>query len=217
VKIFSNGKCNSMGDDKSIQASVYTRWHQLAAPFSIITSAGCFLFVILSRGPIILAGVLALVALVVPPLIAFKAFSTHNRIKVMSDGLQFSRRAPIAFAEIAGWGTDDFLKLTRPGYPTLLVSPLDLPGRDRLLREFKTAFDDWQHRYPGQRAPIKTHFYGTVRARMIGVLICILGAGTSIMALNMHSTSIELALAGGFGALFGLWMVSRRKRQVTTN
>ncbi|MGO1163865.1 hypothetical protein [Brucella pseudogrignonensis] len=205
-----------MNDDDAILASVYTRWHQLAVPLSLITSAACFLFVTLNRGPIMLAGVLALVALVVPPLIAFKAFPTRNRIKVMPDGLQFSRRAPIAFVELSGWGTDDFLKLVRPGYPTLLVSPLDVPGRERLLREFKTALDDWQQRHPERRAAAKSHFYGTVRARLIGMLICILGAGISIMALNMHSPSIELALVGGLGALFGLWMLSRRKKEAET-
>lgn len=206
-----------MNDNDAILASVYTRWHQLAVPFALITSAGCFLLVTLNHGSFILAGVLALLALVVPPLTAFKAFPTRNQIKVMSDGLQFSHRTPIAFADLTGWGTDDFLKLVRPGYPTLLVSPLDLPNRERLLREFKTALENWQQRNPEQRAPIKTHFYGSISGRLIGVLILILGAGVSILALNMRSPSIELALVGGMGALFGLWMSSRGKAEVTGN
>ncbi|ASV84229.1 putative membrane protein [Ochrobactrum quorumnocens] len=57
------GQGNSMNDNDAILASVYTRWHQLAAPFALITSVGCFLLVTLNHGPFILAGVFALLAL----------------------------------------------------------------------------------------------------------------------------------------------------------
>ncbi|MDT4882363.1 hypothetical protein FQZ97_1183070 [compost metagenome] len=61
---------------------MYTRWHQLAVPFAFALSAGSFLFVIFNRGSLAMAGVVALLGLLVPLLITFKVFPTRNLIKV---------------------------------------------------------------------------------------------------------------------------------------
>ncbi|MNQ08531.1 hypothetical protein D3C85_213300 [compost metagenome] len=151
-----------MNSNEGIQAAVYTRWHQLSVPLAFALAAGSFMLVVFNRGPIVLAIVLAVLGLLVPPLVAFKGFPTRNAVKVTPDGLEFSRRGPIAFADLKSWGTDDYLKLIRPGLPTLLVSAVDLPSRERLLRDFEQALNAWQQRQPAGTEPARrTHFYGS--------------------------------------------------------
>lgn len=201
-----------MNSNEGIQAAVYTRWHQLSVPLAFALAAGSFMLVVFNRGPIVLAIVLAVLGLLVPPLVAFKGFPTRNAVKVTPDGLEFSRRAPIAFADLTSWGTDDYLKLIRPGLPTLLVSAVDLPSRERLLRDFEQALNAWQQRQPAGTEPARrTHFYGSTGGRMVGALITGLGVAAAVMALNMREPSISLAIVGGLGALFGLAMLVGRR------
>jgi len=201
-----------MNSNEGIPVSVYTRWHQLSVPLAFALAAGSFMFVVFNRGPIGLAAVLAVLGLFVPPLVAFKGFPTRNDVKVTAEGLEFSRRKPIAFGELASWGTDDYLKLVRRGLPTVLVSAVDLPRRERLLREFEQALAAWQQRQPaGTQAARRTHFYGSTGGRLVGLGITALGAGSAIMALNLREPSVSLAIAGGLGALFGLAMVFGRR------
>ncbi len=197
-----------MNSADGISVSVYTRWHQLAVPVAFALSAGSFLFVIFNRGSLAMAGVVALLGLLVPLLITFKVFPTRNLIKVTSDGLEFSRRAPIAFSDLTSWGDDNLLKLVRSGYPTLLVSPLDLPNRKRLFSEFRNALEEWQRKQQHANKPVhRTHFYGSTGARVIGALIVALGAIAAIMAVNLREPSIALAIVAASGALFGLAML----------
>ncbi|CAB3705616.1 hypothetical protein EUC41_23995 [Achromobacter denitrificans] len=201
-----------MTSNEGIQASVYTRWHQLSVPLAFALAVGSFMLVVFNRGPIGLAAVLAVLGLLVPPLVAFKGFPTRNVVKVTPEGLEFSRRRPVAFAELSSWGTDDYLKLVRPGLPTLLVSAADLPRRERLLREFEQALAAWQKRQPaGTQAARRTHFYGSTGGRLVGLSITALGAVSAIMALNLREPSISLAVVGGLGALFGLAMLFGRR------
>lgn len=201
-----------MNSNEGIQAAVYTRWHQLSVPLAFALAAGSFMLVVFNRGPIALAIVLAVLGLLVPPLVAFKGFPTRNTVKVTPDGLAFSRRGPIAFADLESWGTDDYLKLIRPGLPTLLVSAVDLPSRERLLRDFEQALNAWQKRQPaGTESARRTHFYGSTGGRLVGMLITALGVGAAAMALNMREPSISLAIVGGLGALFGLAMLVGRR------
>ncbi|MGE8616700.1 MAG: hypothetical protein ACN6O0_02680 [Achromobacter spanius] len=201
-----------MNSNEGIQAAVYTRWHQLSVPLAFALAAGSFMLVVFNRGPIVLAIVLAVLGLLVPPLVAFKGFPTRNAVKVTPDGLEFSRRGPIAFADLKSWGTDDYLKLIRPGLPTLLVSAVDLPSRERLLRDFEQALNAWQKRQPAGTEPARrTHFYGSTGGRLVGALITALGAVAAAMALNMREPSISLAIVGGLGALFGLAMLVGRR------
>jgi hypothetical protein len=201
-----------MNSNEGIQAAVYTRWHQLSVPLAFALAAGSFMLVVFNRGPIVLAIVLAVLGLLVPPLVAFKGFPTRNAVKVTPDGLEFSRRGPIAFADLKSWGTDDYLKLIRPGLPTLLVSAVDLPSRERLLREFEQALNAWQQRQPAGTEPARrTHFYGSTGGRLVGALITGLGVAAAAMALNMREPSISLAIVGGLGALFGLAMLVGRR------
>ncbi|MFF7396299.1 hypothetical protein ACFZAI_07585 [Achromobacter sp. NPDC008082] len=203
---------SSVNGNEGVQAAVYTRWHQLSVPLAFALAAGSFMLVVLNRGPIGLAAVLAVLGLLVPPLVAFKGFPTRNSVKVTPDGLEFSRRSPIAFADLKSWGTDDYLKLIRPGLPTLLVSPVDLPSRERLLREFEQALAAWQKRQPaGTDAARRTHFYGSTGGRLVGAVITALGAGSAALALNLREPSISLAIVGGLGALFGLAMLFGRR------
>lgn len=197
-----------MHSNEGIQAAVYTRWHQLSVPLAFALAAGGFMLVVFNRGPIPLAIGLAALGLLVPPLVAFKGFPTRNAVRVTPDGLEFSRRGPIAFADLKSWGTDDYLKLIRPGLPTVLVSPVDLPSRERLLRDFEQALQAWQKRQPaGTAAARRTHFYGSTAGRLVGLLITALGAGSAVMALSQREPSISLAIVGGLGALFGLAML----------
>lgn len=201
-----------MNSNEGIQAAVYTRWHQLSVPLAFALAAGSFMLVVFNRGPIVLAIVLAVLGLLVPPLVAFKGFPTRNAVKVTPDGLEFSRRGPIAFADLKSWGTDDYLKLIRPGLPTLLVSAVDLPSRERLLRDFEQALSAWQKRQPAGTEPARrTHFYGSTGGRLVGALITGLGVAAAAMALNMREPSISLAIVGGLGALFGLAMLVGRR------
>ncbi|MDH0738400.1 hypothetical protein D3C71_1148240 [compost metagenome] len=201
-----------MNSNEGIQAAVYTRWHQLSVPLAFALAAGSFMLVVFNRGPMVLAIVLAVLGLLVPPLVAFKGFPTRNAVKVTPDGLEFSRRGPIAFADLKSWGTDDYLKLIRPGLPTLLVSAVDLPSRERLLREFEQALNAWQQRQPAGTEPARrTHFYGSTGGRLVGALITGLGVAAAAMALNMREPSISLAIVGGLGALFGLAMLVGRR------
>jgi len=201
-----------MNSNERIPVSVYTRWHQLSVPLAFALAAGNFMLVVFNRGPIGLAAVLAVLGLFVPPLVAFRGFPTRNDVKVTAEGLEFSRRKPVAFKDLASWGTDDYLKLVRPGLPTLLVSAADLPRRERLLREFEQALTAWQKRQPaGTQAARRTHFYGSTAGRLVGLAITALGAGSAIMALNLREPSVSLAIVGGLGALFGLAMVFGRR------
>ncbi len=201
-----------MNSNEGIQAAVYTRWHQLSVPLAFALAAGSFMLVVFNRGPMVLAIVLAVLGLLVPPLVAFKGFPTRNAVKVTPDGLEFSRRGPIAFADLKSWGTDDYLKLIRPGLPTLLVSAVDLPSRERLLREFEQALNAWQQRQPaGTESARRTHFYGSTGGRLVGAFITGLGVAAAAMALNMREPSISLAIVGGLGALFGLAMLVGRR------
>jgi len=201
-----------MNSNEGIQAAVYTRWHQLSVPLAFALAAGSFMLVVFNRGPIVLAIVLAVLGLLVPPLVAFRGFPTRNAVKVTPDGLEFSRRGPIAFADLKSWGTDDYLKLIRPGLPTLLVSAVDLPSRERLLRDFEQALNAWQKRQPAGTEPARrTHFYGSTGGRLVGALITGLGVAAAVMALNMREPSISLAIVGGLGALFGLAMLVGRR------
>ncbi|MCY1375677.1 hypothetical protein D9M69_631080 [compost metagenome] len=155
---------------------------------------------------------LAVLGLLVPPLVAFKGFPTRNAVKVTPEGLEFSRRAPIPFAQLSSWCVDDYLKLVRPGLPTLLISAVDLPRRERLLREFEQALAAWQQRQPaGTQTARRTHFYGSTGGRLVGLLITILGVGSAIMALSLREASMSLAIVGGLGALFGLTMLFGRR------
>ncbi|CAB3697568.1 MULTISPECIES: hypothetical protein [Achromobacter] len=201
-----------MNSNERIPVSVYTRWHQLSVPLAFALAAGNFMLVVFNRGPIGLAAVLAVLGLFVPPLVAFRGFPTRNDVKVTAEGLEFSRRKPVAFKDLVSWGTDDYLKLVRPGLPTLLVSAADLPRRERLLREFEQALTAWQKRQPaGTQAARRTHFYGSTAGRLVGLAITALGAGSAIMALNLREPSVSLAIVGGLGALFGLAMVFGRR------
>lgn len=201
-----------MVSNEGIQASVYTRWHQLSVPLAFALAAGGFMLVVFNRGPLGLAAVLAVLGLLLPPLVAFKGFPTRNVVKVTPEGLEFSRRAPVLYAQLSSWGTDDYLKLVRPGLPTLLVSAVDLPRRERLLREFEHALAAWQKRQPaGTLAARRKHFYGSTGGRLVGLLITILGTGSAIMALGLRETSISLAVVGALGALFGLTMLFGRR------
>lgn len=201
-----------MVSNEGIQASVYTRWHQLSVPLAFALAAGGFMLVVFNRGPLGLAAVLAVLGLLLPPLVAFRGFPTRNVVKVTPEGLEFSRRAPVLYAQLSSWGTDDYLKLVRPGLPTLLVSAVDLPRRERLLREFEHALAAWQKRQPaGTLVARRKHFYGSTGGRLVGLLITILGTGSAIMALGLRETSISLAVVGGLGALFGLTMLFGRR------
>lgn len=201
-----------MNSNEGIQVSVYTRWHQWSVPLAFALAAGSFMLVVFNRGPMGLAAGLALLGLLVPPLIAYKGFPTRNAVRVTADGLVFSRRSSVAFADLSSWGTDDYLKLVRAGLPTLLVSAVDLPSRERLLREFEQALAAWQKRQPaGTQAARRTHFYGSTAGRLVGLGITALGAGSAIMALNLREPSISLAIVGGLGALFGLAMLFGRR------
>ncbi|OAD12669.1 hypothetical protein [Achromobacter insolitus] len=202
-----------MVSNEGIQASVYTRWHQLSVPLAFALAAGGFMLVVFNRGPIGLAAVLAVLGLLLPPLVAFRGFPTRNVVKVTPEGLEFSRRAPVLYAQLSSWGTDDYLKLVRPGLPTLLVSAVDLPRRERLLREFEHALAAWQKRQPaGTLVARRKPFYGSTGGRLVGLLITILGTGSAIMALGLRETSISLAVVGVLGALFGLTMLFGRRR-----
>lgn len=201
-----------MTSNEEIQTSVYTRWHQLSVPLAFALAVGSFMLVVFNRGPIGLAVVLAVLGLLVPPLVAFKGFPTRNAVKVTPEGLEFSRRSPVPFAQLSSWGTDDYLKLVRPGLPTLLISAVDQPRRERLLREFEQALAAWQKRQPaGTQAARRTHFYGSTGGRLVGLLITILGVGSAIMALGLREASMSLAIVGGLGALFGLTMLFGRR------
>lgn len=196
-----------MNSADGISASVYTRWHQLAVPFAFALSAGSFLFVISNRGSMGAAGGFALLSLLVPLLITFKVFPTRNLIKVTPEGLEFSSRAPIAFSDLTSWGDDGFLKLIRRGYPTLLISALDLPSRKRLLSQFRIALEDWQKKQqPGKKPVRRTHFYGSTGARLIGALIATLGGVSAVMTMNLREPSIALTVVAALGALVGLAM-----------
>jgi len=201
-----------MVSNEGIQASVYTRWHQLSVPLAFALAAGGFMLVVFNRGPLGLAAVLAVLGLLLPPLVAFRGFPTRNVVKVTPEGLEFSRRAPVLYAQLSSWGTDDYLKLVRPGLPTLLVSAVDLPRRERLLREFEHALAAWQKRQPaGTLVARRKHFYGSTGGRLVGLLITILGTGSAIMALGLRETSLSLAVVGGLGALFGLTLLFGRR------
>ncbi|MDQ6212681.1 hypothetical protein [Achromobacter insolitus] len=201
-----------MVSNEGIQASVYTRWHQLSVPLAFALAAGGFMLVVFNRGPLGLAAVLAVLGLLLPPLVAFRGFPTRNVVKVTPEGLEFSRRAPVLYAQLSSWGTDDYLKLVRPGLPTLLVSAVDLPRRERLLREFEHALAAWQKRQPaGTLVARRKPFYGSTGGRLVGLLITILGTGSAIMALGLRETSISLAVVGGLGALFGLTLLFGRR------
>ncbi|GAB3053018.1 hypothetical protein [Stenotrophomonas tumulicola] len=201
-----------MKEMEGIQVSVATRWHQLAVPLGFLLAGGSVAFIVFNRGPLLLAFAVALGLLVLPPVLAFVGFPTRNLVSVMPDGLIFSRRDPVAFADISSWGTDDFLKLVRPGQPTLLISAVDLPSRERLLREFETALQAWQQRQPAvTRHARRSYFYGSLRARAIGALIVVLGVGSSILALSTRDPSYRLAAVGGLGAMFGLAMMRGRR------
>jgi len=201
-----------MKEMEGIQVSVATRWHQLAVPLGFLLAGGSVAFIVFNRGPLLLAFAVALGLLVLPPVLAFVGFPTRNLVSVMPDGLIFSRRDPVAFADMSSWGTDDFLKLVRPGQPTLLISAVDLPSRERLLREFETALQAWQQRQPAvTRHARRSYFYGSLRARAIGALIVVLGVGSSILALSTRDPSYHLAVVGGLGAMFGLAMMRGRR------
>jgi len=125
--------------------------------------------------------------------------------------LEFSRRAPIAFSDLTSWGDDNLLKLVRSGYPTLLVSPLDLPNRKRLFSEFRNALEDWQKQQPGKKPVHRTLFLGSKSARVIGALIATVGSVAAMMAMNLREPSIALTIVATLGALFGLAMLFGRR------
>ncbi len=83
-----------MTSNDGIQVSVYTRWHQLSVPLAFALAAGSFMLVVFNRGPIVLAVVLAVLGLLVPPLVAFKGFPTRNTVKVTSEGWSFRAALP---------------------------------------------------------------------------------------------------------------------------
>jgi hypothetical protein len=197
---------------EGIQVSVYTRWHQLSVPLAFALAAGSFMFIVLNRGPVGVAIVVAIVCLVIPPLLAFQGFPTRNDVMVMPDGLVFSRRDAVPFGELSRWGTDDYLTLVRRGRTTLMVSAADQQSRDRLLREFQHALDVWQRKQPAVSESIRrTHFYGSARAAAMGAVIVALGALCIFMALRLREPSIELAIVGALGGLFGVFMLLGRR------
>ncbi|MEN5264376.1 hypothetical protein [Stenotrophomonas sp. TWI587] len=170
------------------------------------------MFIVLNRGPVGVAIVVAIVCLVIPPLLAFQGFPTRNDVMVMPDGLVFSRRDAVPFGELSRWGTDDYLTLVRRGRTTLMVSAADQQSRDRLLREFQHALDVWQRKQPAVSESIRrTHFYGSARAAAMGAVIVALGALCIFMALRLREPSIELAIVGALGGLFGVFMLLGRR------
>lgn len=197
----------------AIQVKAYTRWHQLSVPLGFLLSAGAFMTLVFVFQQPLWAIVAAVMGLVLPPLTAFQGFPTKDAVIVQHDRLAFERRDAIPFAQIKAWGTDDYLKLVRHGQATILVSALDGPNRERLLKEFPAALAAWQKGQAEAHSAAKlTHFYGTWRARTIGLLIIALGAVSAWMALRLQSPNISLALVGGLGCLFGISMLLMKRR-----
>lgn len=201
-----------MRSSSTIPVKAFTRWHQWSTPLGIVLASTVFIGIVFGLNQPLLAIGVAIVALVGPPLIAFQGFPTRDDVRIEPDGLVFARREAVRFAEIVQWGTDDYLKLVRRGAPTVLVSALDGPGRDRLLGEFQAAFGAWQARRPvAERRAVLTHFYGGARGRLVGLLILALGITCVVMALRLREPSVALAFTGGLGGLFGLVMMLGRR------
>ncbi len=194
--------------DYPIQVRVHTRWHQLSTPLAFLLAPTIFAVAIFNRVGIVACISMALAALVLPPLIAFRGFPTRNGMKVTPEALLFSRRASVPYNEISSWGTDDFLKLVRPGRATLLVSALDQPNRERLLREFREALHAWEKRQPaGAALPQRAHFYGTWRSRGIGLLIVLMAGGSIFTVFRMPEPSWGAMAFAIMAGLFGLRML----------
>ncbi|MEN4902329.1 hypothetical protein [Luteimonas sp. TWI1437] len=196
----------------AIPVKVFTRWHQWSTPLGIVLASTAFIGIVFGLNQPLLAIGVAVVALVVPPLVAFLGFPIRDEARIEPEGIVFARRAAVRFADIAQWGTDDYLTLVRRGAPTVLVSALDGPGRARLLREFQAAFEAWQARRPVvERPAARTHFHGGARGRLVGLLILALGITCGVMALRLREPSVALAFTGGLGGLFGLVMMLGRR------
>ena len=190
-----------------IQAKVFTRWHQLSTVLAFLLAPTVFAVAVFNRVDLLVSAVAAVVVLVLPPLIAFLGFPTRNGVMVTPEALCFSRRPPVPYGEISEWGTDDYLKLVRPGHSTLLVSALDLPNRERLLREFRAALGEWEKRQPEGRAPAqRTHFYGTWRSRGIGLFIMVVAGGAIVAAFSMREPAWGTMAFAIMAWLFGLRM-----------
>lgn len=198
---------------QGIKVKAYTRWHQWSVPIGLLIASAAFLGLLFGMQQPLWAIGAAIVGLIVPPLVAFQGFPTSNEARVDTEGLSFSRRGPVPFSEIASWSADDYLKLARPGKPTLLVGAIDGPNRERLLREFQAGLSAWQTRQPGAgQGARQTYFYGSWRARLVGALIIALGGAVMAMALRLTEPNVMLASVGALGALFGVAMLLGKRR-----
>lgn len=198
---------------QGIKVKAYTRWHQWSVPIGLLIASAAFLGLLFGlQQPLWAIGV-AIVCLIVPPVVAFQGFPTSNEARIDAEGLSFSRRGPVLFSEIGSWSADDYLKLARPGKPTLLVGAIDAPNRERLLREFQAGLAAWQTRQPGAgHGARQTYFYGSWRGRLVGLLIIALGGAVMTMALRLAEPSGMLAAVGALGGLFGVAMLLGKRR-----
>lgn len=202
-----------MAYTQALQVKAFTRWHQLSVPLGFLLSAAAFMALVFGLRQPLWAIAAALAGLIVPPLVAFRGFPTRDTLTVQADGLSFMRRGLIPFSQITHWSADDYLKLGRRGKPTILVSTLDAPGRQHLLKAFPAALAAWQSRQrPGQPLAQQTHFYGTWRAQSVGILIMALGLLSAWMALRLREANVSLTLVGGLGVLFGAGMLFMKRR-----
>ncbi|GGC02860.1 hypothetical protein GCM10007205_10040 [Oxalicibacterium flavum] len=199
--------------DHAIQVRVYTRWHQLSTLLAFLLAPTVFALAVFNRVDLLAAAGAAVLVLVLPPLMAFRGFPTRNSVTVTPEALHFSRRSPVPYGELSTWGTDDYLKLVRPGRATLLVSAVDLPSRERLLREFRAALEAWEKRQPAGSAPVqRTHFYGTWRSRGIGLFIMAMAGGAIVVAFSMREPAWGAMVFAAMAWLFGLRMALDKRQ-----
>lgn len=187
------GRIYSSNENHTVPVRVATRWHQLSILFGLATCClAMFTLGSMADMSFWLIAVGGTVGFVLPPVFAFRVWPTQDTVTILCDALLFSQRGRVPYSTIASYKTDDYLKLVRRAGPTWILTSTDIP---RLRTEFISAIDAWQAEQGTHERVIRTRFYGTLGARVLGCCLVAVSA-----CLTIFSWSIGLK----YGAMAAL-------------
>jgi hypothetical protein len=194
---------------------VVTRWHQASIFLGVLLGPALGGALLMTDVPFWMAMAGFPLGLLLPPVIVFRCFPRADEVAIGSDRLTFRRRPPLLYAEIAAFNTDDYLKLRRPGRPTLMLQAraMQVKSYKALCAEFVTAIEAWREAQTAKGVAVtlrRNYFYGSTAARVIGtalIVVCI-GAGIfAVVALQHPPYGAMGALVTGLG--FGVLLVTK--------
>ena len=197
---------------------VLTRWHQLSV-----------LFIVFFAIPSIVFGVIALFlfssiyvsAFMIVIGIAYiflfiRLFPSKDEVVITKDKMIFKFRDNVNFADIVSYGTEDYLKLVRRNGPTLIIQHTGTNREEyrAFCRQLVRILGSWRPNDGSSLRPVRKHFFGSLWARMIGLVLVAVSIGGLFIAFQLS----ELGIAGALlvtGLPLGLVLLRGKRPEIS--